>query len=76
MAEAETLIVPAEAVVPFGQMERIFVVDDGRAKLRLVRTGAKGETDVEILSGLTENEMVIVTGNGALVDGQPVSIRQ
>ena len=76
MAEAMTLTVPAEAVVAFGQMERIFVVDDGRAQLRLVRTGAKEDMDVEILSGLAENEMVIVTGNGTLVDGQPVSIRQ
>ncbi|OGR18408.1 MAG: hypothetical protein A2X81_10565 [Desulfobacterales bacterium GWB2_56_26] len=76
LAETETLTVPTEAVVPFGQMERIFVVDDGRAKLRLVRTGAKEERDVEILSGLTENEVVIVTGNGTLTDGQPVSIRQ
>lgn len=76
MSEAETLTVPAEAVVPFGQMERIFVAEDGRARLRLVLTGAKEDRDVEILSGLTENEMVIVTGNEALLDGQPVTIRQ
>lgn len=76
MAEMEALTVPAEAVVPFGQMERIYVLDNGQARLRLVRTGARGDREVEILSGLSENETVIVSGNAALIDGQPVSIRQ
>lgn len=75
-AGAETLMIPAEAVVPFGQMERVFVVDDGRARLRLVRTGAQENSDVEILSGLEEGDTVVVAGNVHLVDGQPVRIRQ
>lgn len=76
MADLTTLTVPAEALVPYGQMERLYVVDDGRARLRLVRSGAKENGDVEILSGLDENETVIVTGNATLIDGQPVSINR
>lgn len=75
MAQAETLMVPAGAVVPFGQMERVFVVDDGKAGLRLVRTGARGENHLEILSGLTEGETVVIAGNDKLQDGQPVNIK-
>ncbi len=73
-AGAETLVVPDQAVSLFGQVERVFVVDDGRARLRLVRTGTKKDREVEILSGLTEEETVVVAGNDTLVDGQPVTI--
>ena len=73
-AGAETLFVPAEAVVPLGQVERVFVVEDGRARLRLVRTGAREDRDIEVLSGLEEGETVVVAGNGTLINGQPVSV--
>ncbi len=75
MAHAETLAVPADALVPFGQMERVFVVDDGKARLRLVRTGARSDQYLEILSGLAEGEWVAITGNGTLQDGQPVTVQ-
>ncbi|MBU1565605.1 MAG: efflux RND transporter periplasmic adaptor subunit [Proteobacteria bacterium] len=75
MAQAETLAVPAGAVVPFGQMEKVFVVDDGKAWLRLVRTGAKSDQYLEILSGLAEGENVVVDGNNNLEDGQPVTVQ-
>ena len=70
---AKTLTVPAEALMTFGQMERLFVVADGLARLRLVRSGARTDGEVEILSGLKAGEFVVVQGNRQLVDGQPVS---
>jgi RND family efflux transporter MFP subunit len=75
MDEAETLIVPSPAVMPFGQMERVFVVQDQTARLRLVRTGTRGDGHIEILSGLSEGETVITAGHGNLLDGQPVVIQ-
>jgi hypothetical protein len=54
-------------------MERLFVVADGLARLRLVRSGARTAGEVEILSGLQAGESVVVQGNRQLVDGQPVS---
>lgn len=75
MAQAETLAVPSGAVRQFGQMERVFIIDDGKARLRLVRTGAKGEQYTEILSGLTEGETVVIADNGSLQDGRPVTVQ-
>jgi RND family efflux transporter MFP subunit len=75
MAQAETLTVPPAAVVLFGQMERVFVVDNGKARLRLVRTGAHSTEYLEILSGLSEGEGVVITGNANLQDGQPVTVQ-
>ncbi len=73
--KTETLTVPTEAVQSIGQMERVFVVHDDKAQLRLVRTGAKNDGYVEILSGLQENETVITEGNLTLLDQQPITIR-
>ncbi len=75
MSQAETLTLPIGAVIPFGQMERVFVVEDGKARLRLVRTGATSHEYSEILTGLTEGEVVIVSGNSNLQDGQPVTVQ-
>jgi len=72
--QKKTLSVPASAVIPFGQMERIFTVQDGKAILRLVRTGNSAAGRIEILSGLSEGETVITRGNLTLLDGQPVNV--
>jgi multidrug efflux pump subunit AcrA (membrane-fusion protein) len=53
-------------------MEIVFVNDAGKARLRLVRTGKSFPDGVEILSGLSEGDAVILTNPTALVDGQPV----
>jgi RND family efflux transporter MFP subunit len=75
MDQAKTLIVPKPAVIPFGQMERVFVVQEQTARLRLVRIGTRSDSHIEILSGLSEGETVITAGHENLLDGQPVSIQ-
>ena len=72
---SNTLTIPASALSNFGQMERVFVEVDGKAKLRLVRSGAKTQDRVEILSGLSENEVVVISEGHNLVDGQPLVIQ-
>ncbi|MGZ6070018.1 MAG: hypothetical protein ACXWK8_02310, partial [Myxococcaceae bacterium] len=67
-----TVAVPAEAVVRHGQLEAVFVVDSGTARLRLVRTGRERDGRLEIASGLSGDEKVVVTGAADLVDGQRV----
>ena len=67
--------VPIGAVTLFGQMERVFVVADGRAQLRLVRTGARSGAFVEVLAGLDAGEKIVATPTAALRDGQPLEVR-
>ena len=53
------VLAPAEAVMRRGQVESVWVNADGKASLRLVRTGRTAGSSVEILSGLTGNETLI-----------------
>lgn len=84
--ESTLLTVPAEALVVRGQMEYVFVVSDGKAHLRIVRSGKRVGGEVQILAGLEPGEMVVTRGGGkvgeggggapgSLGDGQPVETR-
>lgn len=73
-APVNTLLVPATALSHYGQMERVFVVQDNIALLRLVRTGERYDNQIEILTGLSDGEQVVIEGNDHLLDGQPVKL--
>ena len=45
-----------------GFVEVVFIVEDGVSKVKQVKTGIQSETNIEIIEGLSEGE-VIVTGN-------------
>lgn len=74
-----TVLAPAAALSPFGQLERVFAVgDNNRAELRLVKSGARhgpaGGERIEILSGLAGNERVVIDPPATLREGQPLEI--
>jgi RND family efflux transporter MFP subunit len=75
VAEARVLQVPAGAVIKRGQMELVFIVRDGRAVMRLVRTGKAVNGGVGVLSGIEEGERVVTGDVAGLGDGQPVTIQ-
>jgi len=56
----ETVLLAVETVTRIGQLESVQVVRDGRVFRRLVRTGARHDGQVEILSGLTAGEQVLL----------------
>lgn len=70
-----TLMVPESAVIPIRTEQFVFVVnDDGRAVRTEVEVGRRQPGWVEIRSGITEGEMVIVEGTIRVRDGLPVSV--
>jgi len=73
-AGVSAFMVPESALSRFGQMERLFVIQNGAAHLRLVRSGEHRAGQVEILAGLNAGEQVVVQSGAQLVDGQPVNI--
>jgi RND family efflux transporter MFP subunit len=70
------ITVPTEAVSPFGQMERVFILTEGRAQLRLIKTaGAAANGRLLVSAGLEANETVILAPPASLRDGQPVEVQ-
>lgn len=53
----------------------VFVLEDGRARQRLVRIGHRNSSHAEVLSGLEAGELVILHPSDRIADGVRVSAR-
>ncbi len=66
----QAIRVAREAILERGQLQGVYVVgQDNIARFRLVRTGPASHGAVEILSGLTGGELVVVAGTERVSDG-------
>jgi hypothetical protein len=64
--------VPAAAIVRQGIHDAVWVVVGGRARSRIVRLGAQGDDDVQILDGVTTADVVVTRGADTVAEGQRV----
>lgn len=72
---ADALLVPESAIVPRGGENFVYVVDgDGNARERRVELGAREPGRVEIRSGVSAGERVVLAGQQRLRDGGPVRV--
>ena len=69
------LQVPEQAIVTAASGPMVFVVENGRAARRPVRLGVHHDGMVEVTSGLAVGQQVVVGGQDALTDNQPVTVR-
>jgi RND family efflux transporter MFP subunit len=69
------LSVPDASVLARLNRSVVFVVKDGKANMRDVKTGLRNDGWTEILEGLAEGEQVLVEGQSQATDGIAVSVR-
>jgi membrane fusion protein, multidrug efflux system len=74
LSEDEAVTVPEEAVIAQAAQTYVFVVDDGKAERRAVRTGQRQDGQIAILDGLAVGEMVVTQGTQRLRDGEAVKV--
>lgn len=71
---SQRLTVAETAIVTRGQLTFVYLVDaEGRARLRVVSTGAARDGRVELLAGLSAGDRVVTNPPAALADGQKVT---
>ena len=76
LATQKVVAVPVAALTERGQLQSVFVVEDGIAHTRLVTTGRRTSDAAEILSGLNAGEKVVISLPPDLQDGAKVEVRQ
>ena len=76
VGDALSLRVPASALVVHGQLEMVFLAENGTARLRLVKTGKRFGDEIEVLSGLAQGERFVSKGASGLSDDQSVRVLQ
>jgi RND family efflux transporter MFP subunit len=72
----KVVAVPWAALTERGQLQSVFVVEDGVAHNRLVTTGRRTGAAAEVLSGLSPGEKVVAPVSVGLQDGARVEVRQ
>ncbi len=74
-SEGQALMLPEAAIVPEDSRHFVFVVDEGKARKREVTLGRRRPGEVEILDGVTAEDVVVVDGTMNIHDGTPVTTR-
>jgi multidrug efflux pump subunit AcrA (membrane-fusion protein) len=71
-----TTTVPLSSLVFEGGKSVVYVVDSGMAARRDIKTGFSDSKHVQVLEGIKENEMVVVSGQNLLKDGTRVTVTE
>lgn len=75
--EAGKILIPAKAIVTRDQLSGVYTVSSqNTALLRWLRLGNTTGDQVEVLSGLAANETFILSAEGNLYNGAPVTIKK
>jgi RND family efflux transporter MFP subunit len=72
----KVVAIPLAALMERGQLQSVFVVENGLAHTRLVTTGRRTSDAAEVLSGLNAGETIIRPVPAGLQDGARVEVRQ
>lgn len=73
-ASREVLAIPRESVVGSLQDAKVYVVQNNKAILKSVETGAIFGDKVQVRSGLNEGDSIVVSGQINLEDGMDIKI--
>lgn len=74
LQDREVVLIPEAAVVPRAGETFVFRIDGGKAAESRVQLGERRNAEVEVLTGLTANTVVVTAGQQKLRDGTPVEI--
>ena len=70
----DVLVVPFEAVIRNVDHYFVYVVDGGKARATRVEVGIRADAVVEIVSGLAEDDQIVVVGQHRLADGVAIRV--
>ena len=68
----DALVIPAEALLAEDEESTVYVVNDGEVSRRTIQIGIEADGNVEILDGLSEDEVIVVVGHSGLRTGSKV----
>lgn len=73
---SQAIMVPTEAIIPVLKGKKVYVMQDGKVAEKMVETGLRTDKDIQITSGLTSGDSLIVSGIMALKKDAPVKVKQ
>lgn len=70
----DVFILPKDIISSSSKGTFVYVADEGMARQRRIKTGLENATEIEIISGLTGEEMIITEGYETLRDRSKIKI--
>jgi len=74
-AAKQSILVPSNSIIPSDITKQLILVKNGNAQFTDITTGVRLQSNVEITSGVSEGDSVIVTGVLFAKDKKPVTVR-
>jgi RND family efflux transporter MFP subunit len=71
--DAPATMIPARAVVTVAGLSKVFVIENGKAVERMVKTGVSDGDLIEIIEGIREGEVVATSNADRLQQGSVVT---
>jgi RND family efflux transporter MFP subunit len=72
--QREGLFIPREALQGSAKKAQVYVVENGKARLKDIVIGSQGNEYLEVISGLKENDKIVVSGQVNLTDNRAIKI--
>lgn len=72
--QRKALVIPRVAILGSVREPVVFALDGASAEKRRISVGGEYGTDIEVVSGLAEKDMVVTSGQTLLADGQAVKV--
>jgi multidrug efflux system membrane fusion protein len=72
VAGEETAYIPLSAIYQSGATPAVWIVRNGKAALRPVKTGEFGDEQVQVLEGLRDGDIIVTAGVHKLREGEKV----
>ncbi|MDR2107682.1 MAG: efflux RND transporter periplasmic adaptor subunit [Holosporaceae bacterium] len=69
------IVIPESALEKIGDEYTVFRLADGVAIRTLVTVGVRRDGNAEIITGLNEGDLVIISGQSGVLDGRGVSVK-
>lgn len=74
-SEGGSLLIPAEAIIPVLEGQKVLIAENGVVVSRPVEVGMRTPSSVQIIGGITERDSVLVTGILGATDGMKVKAK-
>jgi len=70
----DALVIPEQSLISEQSRQYVFVINQGRAEKRQVKTGRRRPGELEIVDGLAEGDLIVVEGTQRLQVGSEVEV--
>jgi len=74
--DKDAMVVPLNSVVNFAGVNKLYMVEGGKALEKIVTPGIRVGDDIEVSGGVKPGDIVVTTGMKRLYDGKSVSVRK